>query len=145
MESCPSYGYAPQNGHEPHCLWGYTVKPPVPVLDLAEGRRRRDEGMARADAAAREDFKELAKATLRNVAHSHLEVTSDLLYVAGLPEGEFGNAMGSVFTWGVREGLIAPTERMAQSQRASRHATSMRVWMSRVYRAAAGVADVAST
>jgi hypothetical protein len=30
--ACASCGYAPENGHEPHCLWGHTVKPPAPAV-----------------------------------------------------------------------------------------------------------------
>ena len=160
--NCPWCGYAPQNGHEPLCLASATVEPPrekawgsppgeearraaealarvappapAVVLDLAEGMRRRDVGMARASAGVGEEWRSRARSVLEFVARSRGELTADDLWAAGLEVPEHGtNAIGSVFTTAARDGLIENTHRTIRSARPGNHARAVPVWRSLVF------------
>lgn len=112
-------------------------------VGLEEGRRRRDEGLARAEGRARAEgvrgrtdalirarelLRELAIERWRNGGEG--TVTSDdaheLLEADGYPDNALGNAIGSLFRgqpgW-------ADTGRCVQSTRASANARKISVWV----------------
>lgn len=142
--NCPWCGYAPENGHEPLCLASATVEPPRPplpakVLDLAEGMRRRDVGMARASSAVGDEWRARARSVLEFVARSRGELTADDLWAAGLEVPEHStNAIGSVFTTAARDGLIENTHRTIRSARPGNHARAVPVWRSLVFASGVG-------
>jgi hypothetical protein len=146
MNTCPSCGYAEQNGHEPLCLWGYTASPPKPVLvPLAVEQEAARVAIKRADDNADEDWKRRAFAVGRSLAHRLPKFCSDHLWDADLEKPREARALGAVMQRLAREGFIEATGEFVKTRQSGRHAADVRVWRSLVYRAAAGNLDVTGT
>lgn len=95
--------------------------------DRAEGERRKQVGMERADAAEGSRWKEAADAAIAQLAASGQEFTAeDVREVAGDPE--HFNAMGARFGAAAQAGLIRYV-RHAPSSRPTLHRCAIRVWV----------------
>ena len=96
-------------------------------FDLAEGERRKEEGIALA-LTRRKTVLEAARRIALRVASQHGEVTSDDVVEKLRDEGfdplELGNASGSVF----RGKEFIFTGRWKKSRRVSNHASDLRIW-----------------
>lgn len=101
----------------------------------AEGRAGRDEGMARAEGGADEDWKREALDAVEQLAHALPYLTSDdvwpVLFTREVGTHEH-RAMGPVMLAAKRLGLIEPTAAFRPSTRAKAHAGPKRVWRSLV-------------
>ena len=132
MTTCP-YCWRTDGGHDDGCIGAFAARPKPKILDLEEGKRRRDAGMAKAAAAAEPYWKAQARAILAELAISRTEITADDLWQSGLdvPDGH-ANALGSIFTSAARDGLIENTHRTVRSARPGNHARAIPVWRSLV-------------
>jgi hypothetical protein len=105
-----------------------------------EGRRLRDESMARVDAHADEAWKRQMTIYLREVCATKLHFTSDdvfdLAVERGLPaETHDRRAFGPIQVRAAKEGLCVKEDCAPRnSNRASLHASPLTVWRSLVYR-----------
>jgi hypothetical protein len=97
------------------------------------GELRRDDGMARAEEHAPDDWKDAAKAALRRLAADREYLTGDDLWTL-VPKPAEPRASGPLFRWAANEGLIAPTDRFVPTTQATSHASPSRVWRSLTYR-----------
>ena len=80
-----------------------------PLFDLAEGRRRRDEGMARVDenpSDAAQAWKSAARSWVQRRAQQPGEFNGDDLRAAVGPPPHHPNAMGPIWAWAVKHGVI---------------------------------------
>lgn len=91
------------------------------------GEQAADEAIARAGAAAPGDWTAAARATLRALAASGAEFTTDDLW-AQLPSPPEPRAMGAVIRWGALQGLIVDTGRSRKSNRPECHARPVSIW-----------------
>jgi hypothetical protein len=104
-----------------------------------EGRRLRDESMARVDAAANEAWKRQMRIYLNEVCATKLLFTSDdvfdLAVEKGLPaETHDRRAFGPIIMTASKEGLCVKENCPARnSNRASRHAAPLTVWRSLIF------------
>lgn len=96
-----------------------------PMLDLAEGRRRRDAGTARVLNAA-EGWRDDAYAWLGALPSGALVTSTDLVEALGMPPSP--NAVGAVMRSAGTQGLLEPTDTYVSSPRPSCHAAIVRVW-----------------
>lgn len=95
--------------------------------ELLEGRRLRDEGVERVELAEGEDWKDAARGWLARRAARPGEFNADDLRAAvGSPERP--NAMGAVFLWAVRQGLVRMVG-MRQRRAANAHAQRIAVYV----------------
>src|SRR5687768_17436950 len=93
---------------------------------MVEGSRRRDEGMARVDAAVNPAWRAKADRAIDQLARSGRMFTAeDVTSYAGLPENR--NAIGAWFSAAARKALISEVG-YKRSGRAERHASRMLVW-----------------
>lgn len=103
----------------------------------AEGRAGRDEGMARAERSADEDWKREALDAVEQLAYVLTYLTSDdvwpVLFAREVGTHEH-RAMGPVMLAAKRLGLIEPTAAFRPSTRAKAHAGPKRVWRSLVFK-----------
>jgi hypothetical protein len=98
-----------------------------PTLDIAEGRRRRDEGIARVlDAPAQDVWREEAYAWLAALPSGWHVTSTDLVDALGMPPS--ANAVGAVMRAAGTRGLLVPTETYISSTRPTCHAAVVRVW-----------------
>lgn len=104
-----------------------------PLFDAAAARARRDEALARVDAHAPADWKARAQAVLVDVARRQPELIATDLWKAGLDAPHEPRALGAVLQRAVREGILAPTGRVAQTDRTKAHARPCAVWRSLLY------------
>lgn len=102
-------------------------------LDPAEAARRRNEALAQVEANADGFWKEHAKATLRHIAGANRYLTSDDLWEAGLPKPREARAMGPIFLWGQRSGLIQDSGEITRSTQVNCHRMPRRIWRSLIY------------
>lgn len=94
--------------------------------NLFEGRRLRDEGVERVELAEGERWKVAARAwVVRRAAMPGEFNADDLRAAVGSPERP--NAMGAVFLWAVKQGLIRMTG-LRQRRAANAHAQRIAVY-----------------
>jgi hypothetical protein len=97
-----------------------------PLFDLVAGRRGRDEGTERAENAVPE-WREIARKWISGRATQPGEFNADdLRRAVGPPPGHY-NAMGAVFLWAMRVGLIESVG-LRQRGAANAHAQLIRVY-----------------
>lgn len=101
-----------------------------PILDRAEGERRRDESMVQVDEHADPDWKTAAKTMLKTLAAHQEFVTSDDLWASGLPKPREPRAAGPIFRWAATHGLIEDSGRTILTAQANSHRAPIRVWRS---------------
>jgi hypothetical protein len=109
----------------------------VTLFDPEEGRRRRDEGMARAEANApvwRDDAYDLAVLCARNSKEFTSEDVIGYLARAGIGLPSNPRALGAVMNRLTSTSVAFPTDRTMPARRASRHRGSVRIWKSNIYR-----------
>lgn len=97
------------------------------------GELRRDDGMARAEEHADDDWKEAAKAALRTLAATRPTLTGDDLWLL-VPKPAEPRAAGPLWRWAQAEGLIAATGTFVPTTQVTSHASPSRVWKSLTYR-----------
>lgn len=97
-----------------------------PPKTPADGRRERDEALARVDTAADPAWKDEARRIVRRVATTRDTFTTDDVWDAGLPTPTEPRALGPVITALIRAGAITATGDYVPSRR--RHATPMPVY-----------------
>lgn len=99
------------------------------LQELAEARARRDSGQQEALHGTHPWWKVAAEREIERLAASGREFTADDLWEAvGSPmAGASHQAVGGLFSQACRRGLIESVG-FRQSQRASRHASVLRVW-----------------
>lgn len=97
-------------GHAPSCA--------VPAAN-------RDDGMARADAAADPDVKAALDSEIRRLAATGREFSANALRHLGAT----GGVVGSRFTAAHKAGVIRPTGNRVQSNLASTHAHELKCWI----------------
>jgi hypothetical protein len=111
-------------------------KPPakVPAVNRAASAAARNEGIARADRGALEEWKAEADRIIDEVARSQAEVTSDDVWRAGLGPNPTGSntALGARFKAAAAAGLLVKTDRVRMTELASSHRSPMTVWASQV-------------
>lgn len=105
--------------------------PSAPVLDISEGRRRRDVGTARVLENSG-DWKDQAAEVVRFVASSLPSFISDDVRahaaLRGVPEPPNANAWGAAIRSAERRGWVVWTGQVAQSNRPEAHARLVKVW-----------------
>lgn len=96
------------------------------MSELEEGRRLRDEGMARVDANSHPAWRACADQTILDLAKSGREFAADdVTAVCGQPAHP--NATGARFSAASRRGIIEPVG-YRQAVRKERHASRMLTW-----------------
>ncbi len=103
------------------------------LFDLAGERVRRDLAIAQADEHAPDDWRARARAALAEVARSLPLLCSDDVWATGLEKPREARALGAVFQWARREGMIVRTSQFRQSAQVGCHAMDVRVWQSLIY------------
>lgn len=100
------------------------------LFDPDEARRRRDEGMERADRAADRSYERRMFALIRSWDRG-TEFTADTIWVAlGPPPGAAHHrALGPMLRRAANMGLCQPTAKLARSNRVSSHKAAKRVWV----------------
>lgn len=92
-------------------------------------------GMDLAETNASEIWKAEVKSAIAWLTRSKTEFTSDdvwqVLYERKVTEPENPAAMGSMFRWAAKEGLITFSGRYVQSKKKSTHARDIKVWVSK--------------
>ena len=104
-----------------------TVEDPPTLWDLAEGERRRDEGMALVRGHTDEDYRSAFERVVGDFARQRRDFTSeDVTARIGQPPNH-PNAVGALTrASAVRVGAVKVGRRKAQ--RANQHATEIAVW-----------------
>lgn len=92
------------------------------------GAALRDRGMALTDAAAEEAWRAAADAEIRRRAATGEPFTSEDVSTS-IPGTEHPHAMGARFLAARRAGLIVPTGRTGEAERASHHRGLVREWI----------------
>lgn len=101
------------------------------VLDLPEGRRRRDVAIAQVQ-AARDAFMAAAALAIETLARRVATFITDDVWVElqGATWPRERRAMGAAMRAAQRRGLIQPTDQFAPSARPECHANPKRIWRS---------------
>lgn len=106
------------------------------LLDLAAGLAARDEALVRVDRNADSRWKDHVDRTIRRLASTRAEITTDdvwqALADAGVEPPREPRALGSAMKRAAAAGEIAATDRIVQSARPACHARPVRVWRSLV-------------
>jgi hypothetical protein len=106
----------------------------VRYLDVAEGARRREEGIARAEAHAPDGWVDRAADVLYRLAREQETVIADDLWIAlGDDVPHETRAAGAVWRRAAREGWLERTPTFVKSARPSTHRMDIPVWRSLVY------------
>lgn len=124
--------YCPGCDHECH-----TDQPSLfdnPEFDPAEGKRRKEEGMAVAKEHAELTWKEAFYEVATTFAASgHPFTSEDVIERVGLPTGDVGlhrnNAVGAMMNALARRGIIVKTGRHVPSKRAVSHGAELTEWI----------------
>ena len=109
---------------------------PLPLFDAAEGRARRDAGMACAARAQGTQWGEYAYGLLEQLCRERPEVHTDDLAAVLEWHPASPNAMGAVWGRAIRNGLIERTGALRTSRQPEKHAHSYPIYSSLVYRPA---------
>lgn len=107
-----------------------------PTLDAQEAATNRDDGIARADAAASDEFKAELDAAIYRAAETHERLICDALYEfmpPGEPKGSL-HSVGAAMQRARRAGWIAPTDEHRPSAQVQCNKNPRRVWQSLIYR-----------
>lgn len=106
-------------------------------MSKAGGRDGRDEGMARADAAANRLWKIGMWQCIVDVANKQAELTADDVFRLAAKRKvratHENRAFGPLMKRAEREGYIEITQRFTNSERTSKHLNPIRVWRSLVH------------
>lgn len=99
----------------------------------------RDEGIAKADAAAKEDWKASAIAAVYVAAQTHDRFTTTAVWAllakdASITPTREPRAMGAIMRKAQKNGWIEPTDKFLNTNRASRHRAPVRIWRSLLYK-----------
>lgn len=109
------------------------------TLDAALAENRKREALQRVEEHADPDWKTFALETIRLVAETRYEFTTDeiqeLLDIAPVQTHE-PRALGAVMIQAARLGLIAQTDRFITSKSVRRHRAPKRVWRSLILQGA---------
>jgi hypothetical protein len=99
------------------------------TFDLAEGERRKEQGMALASAPlSRKQLLEIARLVAVRIARQQGWVTSDDVFYALLREGFDPTALGPAAGCVFRDKCFVFTGEWRKSARVSNHASDLRVW-----------------
>jgi hypothetical protein len=111
----------------------------VNLLDIAEAKEQRDDGIRRVSEHAKEEFRFHAEAAIRRAAERHRELIVDSVWEEFPTEITTHDyrAMGPVMKWAQRQGWIVPTDRIRSSARVTCHANPRRIWLSTIYHGSA--------
>lgn len=91
----------------------------------------RDTAIDQAETNAGEEWNKLAESILVRVARTKLELTTDDLRLAGLPDPPNDpRALGAVMRNGAMGGIIVRTDRTINTTRVSAHRRPLRIWRS---------------
>lgn len=98
-------------------------------------RDDRDHDIQAADRGADDAWREATLATIRQVAATTEQFTTDDVLEANpaLEEAREPRALGPMMLYAARDGLIEPTDRYASSSRRQSNARHKRVWRSLVF------------
>lgn len=101
-----------------------------------EGRARRDAAMAVSE-IGKDEWLELARQTVLEVARLQVEFTTDAIWEFGLrpPPSGSSRALGPVMLWASKHGVIQRTDRTRATKKAESHAQPLRIWRSKVFSA----------
>lgn len=111
----------------------------VPLFDengqpnIQKGRDLRDAALEQVEANADPDWNDRAKVALQRLALSQPIVVADDMW-KHIERPREPRALGPIFMWAKREGLLAPTDRYVACTRPSRHVAPLRVWESLVHK-----------
>lgn len=100
------------------------------LLDEDEAFAAKTEGMTRAEMAADEAWRDRAVLTVRDLALSLDEFTSDDVWGSGLEKPREPRVLGSVMEEAAKRGWIRRTGRSVPSAQVSRHNAPVAVWAS---------------
>jgi len=106
----------------------------TPLLDLAEGRRRRDAGMDAVDNSA--EFQYAADRAVAQTARVFSSFVVDQVWQ--YVDGDYGvdkRAMGPAMLRAARAKLIEPSSDFRPTSQPKSHAQPRRIWISRIYEA----------
>lgn len=111
-------------------------------MDFDAARARADEGIRAAWEGSPEEWRDLARQTIEDLAYRQPEVVSDDVWTAGLPAPpNSATALGAAFRWAARNNLIAKTDRVRQTAQVRSHGSPMTIWRSLVFNQAPGTAE----
>lgn len=107
------------------------------LFDTGGAIRARDEAIARVEANAREDWKTSARRTIRWIAFTHDEFTTDSVWrvldkLSVEPPHE-PRAMGAAMSSAARDRWIEKTDRVLNSVRVCCHRRPLAIWRSLLY------------
>lgn len=95
----------------------------------ADGERNREEGMARAEAGAPQDWKERAMQAVVDVARRGVEFTTDEVWAAlGDEHPPESRAMGPIMRNSARDGVIVKTDRVRETNRPEANCRPVAIW-----------------
>lgn len=97
------------------------------------GEAGREEGIARADEHANEQWKQEALEMIRLTALFHQFFTSSLVWDRISAATHEPRAMGALMRRAEKHGWIEPTDQFLCSVRPSQHRRPLRVWRSKIY------------
>lgn len=104
------------------------------LFDEPEGKRRRDDGQARAIDAAQPWIRR-ARISIRLLAAERIPfIVDDLVAVVGTPQRKGqnrNNAVGALFAAMRREGVIEPTGKYQKTRRPEGHLRHVQEWIGR--------------
>ena len=86
------------------------------------------EGIARAEAAASDEWIEQARAVVADLAHTGEPFTSDDIW-ARLPSPPEPRALGAVMRWATQFGFVVDSGRSRQSTRPENHSRQVTIWV----------------
>ena len=107
----------------------------IGLFDEIAARDAKKFGMDQAEDNACKIWKAEVKSAIAWLARSRAEFTSDdvwqVLYERKVVQPTIPAAMGSMFRWAAKEGLISFSGRYVQSKKKSTHARDIKVWVSK--------------
>lgn len=139
---CENYWCAIHTMHAHDCdcppIEEWVVSDPYVMRLSMYAAQLREIAIARADAAAKEQWKEDALAAVYICAELHKEFTTTTVWFWLSKDHNFKmpaepRAMGPVIRRAHKLGWIEPTDRFVNTNRASRHRAPVRIWRSLTY------------
>jgi hypothetical protein len=106
-------------------------------MSKRDGRRGRDEGMARAAAAANPAWVAGVWECIKDIARQQPELSSDDIFRLAderkVEATHENRALGPLMKQAEKEGYIEATQKFIDSERTSKHLSPIRVWRSLVH------------
>lgn len=104
------------------------------LFDIEKSTEAKNEGMARAEAHAPQDWRKLARLSAIAVARTQKEFTADDVWKAlGGNKPPEPRALGGIMNGLVIDGYIKATDRVKKTTQVSRHRGLVKVWESVIF------------